>query len=165
MGGIQEGGEVKQSPTFDAIDRKILRILQCDATLSHAALAERAGTSAASCWRRVHALEQAGVLGATVRLLDPVAIGQALDVVCQVRMKSHDLDAREDFERFVAGYEEVMECFAMSGEWDYQLRIVTSDVGAYQEFLMRHLLCHPAVATSASHFALKRIKYTTAMPI
>ena len=100
-----------------------------------------------------------------MRLLDPVAIGRGLDVLCQVRMKAHDPEARREFERFVKERAEVMECYSMSGEWDYLLRVVVGDVAEYEHFLMRALLNHDSVATSASHFALSRIKYTTAMPI
>lgn len=150
---------------IDELDRRILRIVQVEGDISNAALAERVGASAASCWRRLRALEEAGVLGPTVRLLAPAAIDRGLDAICQIRIKSHDVSAREEFEKFVMLWDEIMECYSMSGEWDYQLRIVVADVRAYEEFLMQHLLRHPAVASSASHFALKRIKYTTAMPV
>lgn len=93
---------------LDAIDRKILRILQEQADISHAALAEVVGASSASCWRRIKALETAGVLGKTVRLVNPDMVGRGLTVVCQVRMKSHDPVARRNFERFVEDHEEVL---------------------------------------------------------
>lgn len=150
---------------LDAVDRKILRIIQERGDISQAALAEEVGASAASCWRRVKALEAANVLGPVVRLLNPAAIGRELDVMCQVRMKSHVTEARQEFERFVESREEIMECYSMSGEWDYQLRVVVQNVREYEEFLMRKLLGHPAIASSASHFSLKRIKYKTAMPV
>jgi DNA-binding Lrp family transcriptional regulator len=156
---------MKQSVQLDVIDCQILRILQAEGDISTAALSERVGASAASCWRRIKSLETTGVLRATVRLLDPAAIGCGLDVMCQVRMKSHHPDMRSEFERFVAEHEEIMECYSMSGEWDYQLRIIVSDVSSYEDFLMHKLLSHAAVAASTSHFALKRIKYTTAMPV
>ena len=150
---------------LDQLDRKILRVLQRRADLSQAALAEEVGSSPASCWRRIKALEDAGVLGPTVRLLNPRAIGKNLDAICQVRMKAHDQASRAAFEQFVEQQEEVLECLSMSGEWDYQLRITVGNVEEYEELLMRRLLSHPTVATSATHFALKRIKYTTAIPI
>lgn len=155
----------KQIIQLDKVDRKLLRLLQRQADMSQAALAEEVGASPTSCWRRLRNLEKVGVLGATVRLLNPEKLGMTLDAVCQVRMKSHDPDSRHDFEAFIETQEEVIECLSMSGEWDYQLRITVSDMAEYEEFLMRRLLCHPTVATSASHFALKRIKYTTALPI
>lgn len=156
---------MQSSNHIDPIDRKILRILQRQADISQSSLAEEVGVSPASCWRRVKALEAAGIVGPSVRLLDPHAIGRGLDVICQVRMKTHDLAARAEFEQFICQHEEVMECFSMSGEWDYLLRVVVGRVGDYERFLMRELLNHPAIATSASHFALNRIKYTTAMPV
>ena len=117
---------------LDAVDRQILRVLQHQADISHAALAEKVGASSASCWRRIKALEAAGVLGQTVRLVEPEAIGRGLNVFCQVRMKSHDPIARRDFERFVESHDEVLECYSMSGEWDYLLRVVAADVRDYE---------------------------------
>lgn len=150
---------------IDALDRHLLRLLQSDASLSHAALAEAVGASAASVWRRIRALEAAGVLRATVRLVDAQRVDRGVSVICQLRMRSHEQKAREDFERFVRSREEIMECHSMSGEWDYQMRVVVADVADYERFLMRELLRHPAVATAASHFALSQIKYTTAVPV
>ncbi|MGD9810654.1 MAG: Lrp/AsnC family transcriptional regulator [Sphingobium sp.] len=150
---------------IDSLDRRLIRVLQRRADISQAALAEEVGSSPASCWRRIKAMEEAGVLGATVRLVNPEAVGKTLDVVCQVRMKAHDRESRASFESFVEGHEQVTECLSMSGEWDYQLRITVGDMAEYEEFLMRRLLSHPTVANSASHFALKRIKYTTALAV
>lgn len=151
--------------SFDTVDRKILEQLQANAQLSNAELAERVGSSAASCWRRVKALEAAGVLGPTVRLLNPEAIGRNVNVLCNVRMRSHAREARSAFEDFVESRPEVLECYSMSGDWDYLLRVVVSDVGDYQRFLMRVLLDHPSVGGASSHFALAQTKYTTALPV
>ena len=155
----------RRAVNLDALDRKILRILQHRGDISHADLALEVAASPASCWRRIKALEKSGVLGPTVRLLDPVAIDRGIDVLCQVRMKSHGNTARAEFQEFVEVYDEIMECYSMSGEWDFLLRIVVANVRDYERFLMHELLNHPAVATSASHFALSRVKYTTAMPV
>ncbi|MCH4150542.1 MAG: Lrp/AsnC family transcriptional regulator [Sphingobium sp.] len=151
--------------SLDTLDRKLLRVLQRRADISQLALSEEVGASPASCWRRLRSLEDAGVLGPVVRLLNPQAVGKKLDIVCQVRMKVHDLESRASFEAFIARRDEVMECLSMSGEWDYQLRLTLTDMAEYEDFLMRHLLAHPTVANSASHFALKRIKYTTALSV
>ena len=148
-----------------ALDRKLLRLLQKDASLSHAALAEQVGASPASVWRRIRALEQSGVLGPAVRLVDPGLVGRGVSVMLQVRMRSHAPEERLDFEAFVRNRPEILECHSMSGEWDYQMRIVVSDVADYERFLMRDMLNHPNVATSASHFSLSQVKYTTAVPI
>ena len=150
---------------LDAIDRRILTQLQANALLSNAELAERVGSSAASCWRRVRSLEAAGVLGPAVRLLDPEALGLGVNVLCNVRMRSHTRDARAAFEALVRERSEILECYSMSGEWDYLLRIVVADVADHERFLMRVLLDHPSVGVASSHFALSQTKYTTALPV
>jgi DNA-binding Lrp family transcriptional regulator len=150
---------------LDEIDRRLIRALQEDATLSQAALAERVGASPASCWRRIRALEQVGVLKETVRLVDPRKVGRGVSVIVQVRLKSHAGELKEAFETFLRERPEIMECHSMSGEWDYLMRIVVADVADYERFLSHELLNHPNVATSTSHFALSRVKYTTAVPI
>ena len=150
---------------LDAIDRRILNQLQADALLSNAELAERVGSSPASCWRRVRALEAAGVLGPAVRLLDAQALGRRVNVLCNVRVRSHARDMRTAFEDFVRERREIMECYSMSGDWDYLLRVVAADVADYEHFLMRVLLDHPSVGGASSHFALSQTKYTTALPI
>ncbi|MBP2233610.1 DNA-binding Lrp family transcriptional regulator [Sinorhizobium kostiense] len=150
---------------LDGIDRKILRILQEQSDISHATLAESVGASPASCWRRIKAMDMAGVLGKTVRLVNPDMVGRGLNVFCQIRMKSHDPAARRSFEHFVESHEEVLECYSMSGDWDYLLRVVVADVADYERLLMRGILTHEAVANSSSHFALKSVKYSTAIPV
>jgi len=156
---------MKKVDHVDATDRMILEVLQREGDISHAALAERVGASTASCWRRIKALEEAGVIGQAVRLIDPQAIGRGVDVICHVRMKSHDFAGRQAFEAFVDRHREIVECFSMTGEWDYLLRVVVADVSGYERFLMRELLTHGSVATASSHFALGRVKYTTALPL
>ncbi len=150
---------------LDNLDRRILRALQADATLSGTALAEAVDSSPASCWRRVRALEEKGVLQATVRLVDRRAVNRDVDVMCSLRLKSHGEKDAEAFERFVAIQGNILECFTVSGEWDYLLRIVAADIRDYETFLMKTLLRHPAVATASSQFALSRIKYSTVVPV
>ncbi len=101
----------------------------------------------------------------TVSLVNPDLVGRGLNVFCQVRMKSHDPVARRNFERFVESHEEVLECYSMSGDWDYLLRVLVADVADYERLLMRGILTHEAVANSSSHFALKSVKYSTAVPV
>lgn len=150
---------------LDEVDRRIVRALQRDATLSHAALADSVGASATSVWRRVRALEKEGVLGPTVRLADPGRLGRSVNVLCQVRMTRQTTDARDAFESFIAGREEIVECYAMSGEWDYLLRIAVRDVADYDRFIRQGVLAHPSVANAASNFALRQVKYTTEIPV
>jgi DNA-binding Lrp family transcriptional regulator len=150
---------------MDKLDRDILRSLQEDGSLSVAALAAKVGTSTASCWRRVRSLEAAGILGPTVRLVDARKVHRGVNVMCQVRLKSHAPESRRGIEKLLASHDEIMECYAMSGEWDYLLRIVVADVEEYERFLMHHVLNHESVATVASNFALSQLKYSTALPV
>lgn len=150
---------------LDPLERRILELLQRDASLSHSELAERVGSSPASCWRRIRSLEETGVLAATVRLVNPERVGCGVNVFCNLRMRSHTRSVRTPFEEFVRSRPEVVECYSMTGEWDYLLRIVASDVADYEHFLMHTLLDHPAVGGASSHFALSTTKYTTALPI
>lgn len=156
---------MNQTVQLDAIDRRIVAALQSDATLSNAALAERVGASAASCWRRIRALETAGLLLGAVRLVDAARLGRAINIICQVRMKNHMPDTVAAFVGFVRDQPEIMDCYSMSGDWDYLLRIAVADVADYERFLMRTLLRHPSVGTASSHFALSQVKYQTALPI
>jgi Transcriptional regulators len=150
---------------IDAIDRKLMYELQRDASISHADLAERVGASTASCWRRMRALEADGVLGRQVRLVNAARLGRGVNVICHIRIKNHLIETTEAFEDFIASRDEIIECYSMSGDWDYLLRIMVSDVEDYNRFLMRTVLRHPSVATGSSHFALSQVKYTTAVPL
>lgn len=156
---------MKNDREINAIDRRIIAALQEDATVSLADLAERVGASSASCWRRIKALETSGVLTRTVRLVDPEKVGRGVNVLCNIRMRSHAREARQAFEEFVQTRPEIVETFSMSGEWDYLLRVVVADVAGYNHFLMQILLGHPSVADASSHFALSMTKYTTALPV
>lgn len=156
---------MKETPILDGVDRKILRALQVNASTSHADLADRVGSSAASVWRRIKALEASGILKPAVRLLDPERLGYGVNVLCNIRVRSHAREIRSDFETFVAERPEILECFSMSGDWDYLLRVVAADVSGYERFLMDVLLEHPAVGGASSHFALSMTKYATALPV
>ncbi|RST30925.1 Lrp/AsnC family transcriptional regulator [Sphingomonas ginkgonis] len=150
---------------LDPLDRRILAVLQRRGDISQADLAAEVAASPASCWRRIRAMEQAGVLGATVRLVNAAAVGRELNAICQVRMKAHSSEVRQSFEAFVLAQPEVLDCWSMSGEWDYLLRVSVARVADYEDFLMHRLLNHPAVANSASQFALKTVKNVTSLPV
>ena len=153
------------SSALDPLDCRILAELQRDATLSNAQLAERVGSTGPSCWRRVRAMQDQGLLRRAVWIADPHALGQGVIVLCHVRMPEFSAEAIAAFEDFVRAHEQVMECYSMSGEWDYLLRVVASDVADYEHFLMRTLLKHPSVAGASSQFALSTTKYETALPV
>ncbi len=150
---------------LDKMDRKILDLLQQDATLSHQEIAERVGSSPTSCWRRIKALEERGVIMRRVALLDPTQMDLRVSVMCGVTLKEHGDKARDALESFVLGRPEVLECYSMSGDTDYMLRIVVPDVAAYEHFLMNYVLDHPFVASASSSFALRQVKYSTSLPV
>src|SRR5579871_3730685 len=128
-----------------ALDRRIIAVMQRDASISPAHLAQRVASSTASVWRRIRAMEDAGILLETVRIVDAAKVGYGVNVLCNVRMRSHAVEARASFEEFVRERPQILECYSMSGDWDYLLRIVASDVADYETFLMRTLLNHPSV--------------------
>ena len=156
---------MKESLDLDALDRRIVMELQRDGALSNTDLAQRVGSTAPSCWRRVKQLEDVGVLRKPVWLADPERLGQGVNVICNVRLKGHQTESVEAFETFVRDQPRMMECYSMSGEWDYMIRVVARDVRDYEAFLMRVLLKHPSVGAASSHFALRAVKYETALPL
>jgi DNA-binding Lrp family transcriptional regulator len=156
---------MKKTITLDPLDRRILTELQRDASLSNADLAERVGSTGPSCWRRIRQMEDGGILRDTVRLADAVALGYGVTVFCEVRMRDYAIECIERFQDFVERSERIMECYSMSGEWDYLMRVVALDVSDYEGFLMHELLKHPSVGGASSHFALKVAKYQTRIPV
>ena len=150
--------------TLDEASLRILDELQQNAELSNADLAERIGLSASPCWRRVADLKQSGVLRGAVSLVDPLKLGLAVNVFVHVTLKQQDKDSLEVFTRAIAMRPEVMECYLMSGEADFMLRVVIEDLIKYQTLLLECLTQIPGVASIRSSFALSQVKYTTALP-
>lgn len=146
-------------------DRRLLDALQEDATRSQAELAEIAGMSRTSCWRRIRDFEENGLIERQVALLDPHEAGFQIQVLLAVAMTEHTDDNRHSFERHVALLPEVTECFSVSGERDYLLHVVVRDMDAYNTFLNSQILRHAAVRSASSTFVLRRVKYTTRLPI
>jgi Lrp/AsnC family transcriptional regulator len=150
---------------LDDIDRRILEILQEDASLSSAQVAERVGLSSSPCWRRIQRLEKTGVIRKRVALLDPALLGLGIVVFASVRLTAHGRQALPEFEAAVERYPEVMECYTVSGGQDYLLRVATRDIHAYEVFLREQLLQLPTVGEVHSRIAITQVKYTTAIPI
>jgi Lrp/AsnC family transcriptional regulator len=150
---------------LDAIDRRILGQLQQDARMSNADLAEKVGLSASPCWRRVKRLEEEGVIRRHVTLLDADRLGLGVSVFVRVTLEKHTSEHRKEFEDVVLRHDEVMECYSMTGSQDYLLRCVVRDIGSYEKFLSETIMHIPAVASVNSSFALKQIKYSTALPL
>ncbi|MCY4222969.1 MAG: Lrp/AsnC family transcriptional regulator [Thiotrichales bacterium] len=151
--------------SWDALDRRILEVIQEEARISNAELAGRVGLSPSPCWRRVRALEDAAVIRRYVTLVDAEAIGLPINVFATVTLEKQVERALERFESAVAERPEVMECYLMTGEFDYLLRVVVPSLGAYERFLMDHLTRIEGIASIKSSFALKQVRYKTALPL
>ena len=146
-------------------DRRLLDALQDDARRSQIDLADIAGMSRTSCWRRIRDFEDAGLIERQVVILDPRQAGFQIQVLLAVAMTEHTDENRHDFERHVQTLPEVMECYSVSGERDYVLQVIVRDMDAYNQFLNSRILRHPAVRSASSTFVLRRVKYTTHMPM
>jgi len=149
---------------LDAIDRRILRELQTDATLPLAELAERIGLSQTPCWKRVKRLTDAGVIARRVALLDRDLLDLGLIVFVSVRTSRHDEEWLGAFARGAAALPEVLEFYRLSGETDYLLKVVVKDIAAYDAFYKRLIAAAP-LADVSSAFAMEQIKHTTALPV
>ncbi len=150
---------------LDRIDRKILAALQDDARLTNADLAEKVGLSPSPCLRRVRALEKAGVIRRYATLIDPAAVDLPVSVFVSVTLERQVEERLEAFEAAVVERPEVLECYLMTGEADYLLRVVVADLAAYERFLKDHLTRIAGVASIKSSFALKQVRYNTALPL
>ena len=149
---------------MDRIDKKILTILQSDSTLAVSEVAERVGLSTTPCWRRIQNLEKAGVIRARVALLDARKLNVGVTVFVRLKTPHHNHEWLESFAAAVAGIEEVVEFYRMSGDIDYLLRIVVPDIDAY-DAVYKRLIKAADLADVSSSFAMEQIKFTTALPL
>ena len=150
---------------LDRIDRRILSVIQQDARISNADLAREVDLSPSPCWRRLRALQEAGVIRQHVSLLDSDAVGLPVSVFVSVSLDKQIEDNLARFESAVRERPEVMECYLMTGEADYLLRVVVPDLRAYERFVLERLTRIPGVANIKSSFALKQVSYKTALPL
>ena len=150
---------------LDAIDARILTELQSDGGLTNAELAERVGLSPSPCLRRVKLLADAGVINKRVALVDGNAIDLKVSVFIHVTLEKQIEENLSEFEAAIESRPEVVECYLMTGESDYLLRVVVPDLEAYERFLMEHLTRIPGVSNIKSSFALNQVKYSTALPL
>jgi|TARA_A100001037_G_scaffold34099_2_gene26567 Lrp/AsnC family leucine-responsive transcriptional regulator len=150
---------------LDPIDRRILGELQRNGRISNVDLAAAVGLSPSPCLRRVRDLENGGVIDRYAAIIDQNAAGRSLSVFVQVTLERQIETALDAFERSVSERPEVMECYLMTGDSDYLLRVVVADVSAYEVFLKDHLTRIPGVSAIKSSFALNRVKYETALPL
>ena len=149
---------------LDLIDRKIIAELMRDATLPVAQIADRVGLSQTPCWKRIQKLEAAGVLMRRVALADPRRLGFGLTVFVGIEAPDHSAEWRSSFAQTIERLPEVMETYRMAGEMDYLLRIAVPDMAAY-DALYKRLTDAVAIKNVTSHFAMERMKFTTAYPV
>jgi Lrp/AsnC family leucine-responsive transcriptional regulator len=161
----QKIAETVQSFVLDETDWRILAALQDDARLTNAELAERVFLSPSPCLRRVRDLGQAGFIRRYVTLLDPLKLGLTVSVFIQVSLEKQMRGALDTFENSVLVRDEVMECYLMTGDADYLLRVVVSDMQSLERFIVDYLAKIPGVSNIRSSFALKQVKYKTALPL
>ncbi len=152
-------------PQLDAIDRRLLKALQSNARMSNAELAKLVGLSPSPCLRRLKILEDKGVIARYVALLDQERVGLPVSVFISIRLERQHEGALEKFEAEIKNYDEVLECYLMTGQRDYLLRVVAQDLRSYERFLKDKLTRIDGVASIESSFALSQVKYSNSLPL
>ncbi len=150
---------------MDRTDFRILAELQADGKLSSQALAEKVGLSTAPCWRRVRRLEEDRVISTTVAILDPEKIGLDVIAIAAVSLEDHHPVSIREFDEMVSNRPEILECYAMSGQYDYHLKVACKSIKAYERLLREHIMPCRAVRHVNTSFVLSKNKYTTALPL
>src|SRR5882757_2745477 len=153
------------NPALDAVDLKILRLLQSDGRMSLANLAQKVGLSASPCLRRVRILEKSGVISRYVAVLDQRAVGLPVSVFVSIKLEKQREELLDRFAKTIARWPEVLECYLMTGPRDYWLRVVVPDLAAYERFLKQKLTRMEGIASIESSFALEQVKYTNVLPV
>jgi Lrp/AsnC family transcriptional regulator len=153
------------TPTLDEAERRILRVLQDDASLPTAAIAERVGLSPSPCWRRIDRLERDGVIRRRVALLDRRKVGLNAHIFAQVKLNAHGRAHLDEFADAIRGFPEVLECYVLMGPVDFMMRVVARDIEAYENFFFNKLSRLPGVQEVVSTVALSEIKSTTVLPV
>lgn len=150
---------------IDAIDCRILERLQSDGRTTNQDLSNEVGLSPSPCLRRVRLLEEARVITGYVAIVSPEAVGLPVSAFVRVRLSGQDDRNLADFERAVATFPEIMECYLMTGDSDYQMRVLVGSLAAFEDFLRHKLTRIPSVAGVTSSFALRPVVYRTALPV
>ena len=151
--------------TMDAVDIRILSELQVDGSLTNLELAKRVHLSPSPCLTRVKALENAGVIDRYVALVQPKSLGLNLSVFISISLKEQSKSALAAFEKSIADHDEIMECYLMTGDSDYLIRVAVADITALEKFILEQLTPIAGIEKIRSSFALKQVKYKTALPL
>jgi len=146
-------------------DIDILQLLQHDASMTSTEIAKRLNMSQSPCWRRINQIEQSGLIRRRVALLDRSKLGMDVVVFATLNLSAHGRRNLEQFEQEITRFPEVVECYTMTGIWDYMLKIITRDVRHYERFIREHLLTMPLIQELHSHIAVTEIKNTTELPL
>ncbi|RDE10395.1 Lrp/AsnC family transcriptional regulator [Pelagibacterium lacus] len=149
---------------LDKLDRKILQLLQKDATMPVAEIGRKVGLSTTPCWRRIQKMEEEGVIRRRVAVLDPEKVNAGVTVFVAVKTNEHNDAWLRKFAGIVEDFTEVVEFYRMSGDVDYLLRVVVPSIQAYDIFYKK-LIARIALTDVSSSFAMEQIKYTTALPL
>lgn len=165
MAKISGKSSENQSSELDDFERKILLVLQADASLSVAAIAEAVGLSQTPCYRRIDRLERDGIIKRRVALVDREKVGLHAHVFAQIKLNAHGRTHLDEFTSAIQAFPEVLECYVLMGPVDFMLRIVAHDIKAYESFFFNKLSRLPGVQEINSTVALSEIKSTTAVPI
>ncbi len=158
-------GLVMANSINDEIDLKILRILQSKPEIPIQEIGEKVGLSHTPCWRRIKKMQDAGLLKGRVWLVDQELAGYDVSIFVFVRLDTHSAEVLEAFEAATLDIPEILQCYTMSGEFDYLLRVVVPSVRDYERTVKGKLLKLPNVGVMNSHFALNEIKNTSALPL
>ena len=150
---------------LDQIDIRILNELQNDSSHSNVELAKRVHLSPSPCLMRVKALKDKGVIRNYVALADPKVLGLGLNVFISISLKEQSKDALAEFEKHISEHDEVMECYLMTGDSDYLIRVAVADMGALEKFILEQLTPIAGIEKIRSSFALKQVRYKTALPL
>lgn len=147
------------------IDRRILRALQEDGRMTIQAIADRVGLSASPCLRRIRQMEEAGIIAAYSAVVDQKAVGLPVSVFISIKLERQRAEELDRFGDAIAGWPEVMECYLMTGQFDFLLRVVCADLAAYEAFLREKLTQVAGVSSIESSFSLGQVKYSRVLPI
>lgn len=153
------------SERLDAVDARILDLIQHDASLSVAEIADRVGLSSSPCWRRIKRLEDDGVIQRRVTILDREKLGLDFEVYCTVKLSLPTKENLDTFEQSVKRWAEVVQCATVTGSADYELRIITRDMHAFDEFLRDRILSLGVVSNIESRIVIRAVKSSTAVPL
>jgi DNA-binding Lrp family transcriptional regulator len=153
------------SDALDAVDAKILDLIQHDAGLSVAEVAEKVGLSSSPCWRRIRRLEEAGVIQRRVTILDREKLGLNFEVYCTAKLSLPNKENLEKFETAVLGWDEVVECATVTGPADFELKVITRDIHGFDSFLRDRILSLGLVANIESRIVIRGVKNTTVVPL